>query len=151
MWNHAKNSMKQLKQPTSLISHWFPVEMVHNGPKLCKINAIILLSLWTISTGNQCIAIGNQWSWLFELFFAWSHIVCDRYTSDFAYFTFPTHLQPLSPNFGTQMCHWSEKLSYDIDIDIVQRCPFYGRACAWRFSPHYLTRQRSYLHRGGLI
>ena len=22
MWNHAKNSMKQLKRPTSLISHW---------------------------------------------------------------------------------------------------------------------------------
>ena len=36
MWNHAKNSMKQLKRPTSLISHWFPVEMVHNGLKLCK-------------------------------------------------------------------------------------------------------------------
>ena len=34
MWNHAKNSMKQLKRP--LISHWFPVEMVHIGPKLCK-------------------------------------------------------------------------------------------------------------------
>ena len=28
--------MKQLKRPTSLISHWLPVEMVHNGPKLCK-------------------------------------------------------------------------------------------------------------------
>ena len=28
--------MKQFKWPTSLISHWFPVEMVHNGPKLCK-------------------------------------------------------------------------------------------------------------------
>ena len=23
MWNHAKNSMKQLKRPSSLISHWF--------------------------------------------------------------------------------------------------------------------------------
>ena len=31
-----KKSMKQLKRSTSLISHWFPVEMVHNGPKLCK-------------------------------------------------------------------------------------------------------------------
>ena len=30
----CKNSMKQLKRPTSLISHWFPVEMVHIGPKL---------------------------------------------------------------------------------------------------------------------
>ena len=36
MWNHAKKSMKHLKRPTSLISHWLPVEMVHNGPKLCK-------------------------------------------------------------------------------------------------------------------
>ena len=35
--------------------------------------------------------------------------------------------------------------------DISQRCPFHGTACAWRFSPNYLTRQRSYLHRGGLI
>ena len=36
MGHHAKNSMKYLKQPTSMISHWFPVEKVHNGPKLCK-------------------------------------------------------------------------------------------------------------------
>ena len=28
--------MKQLKRPTLLISHWFPVEMVHNEPKLYK-------------------------------------------------------------------------------------------------------------------
>ena len=31
-----KKSMKQLKRPTSLIFHWFHVEMVHNGPKLRK-------------------------------------------------------------------------------------------------------------------
>ena len=31
-----KKSMKQLKRPTLLISHWFPVEMVHNVPKLYK-------------------------------------------------------------------------------------------------------------------
>ena len=36
MWNQTKKSLKQLKRPNSLISHWFPVEMVHNGPKLCK-------------------------------------------------------------------------------------------------------------------
>ena len=36
MWNHAKNSMKQLKRPTSLISHWFSVEEVQNGRKQCK-------------------------------------------------------------------------------------------------------------------
>ena len=36
MWNHAKNSMKQLKRPTSLISYWLPVKIVQNGPKLCK-------------------------------------------------------------------------------------------------------------------
>ena len=28
----TKNSMKQLKQPTSMISHWFSVEMVQNRP-----------------------------------------------------------------------------------------------------------------------
>ena len=38
--NNAK-SMKQLKGPTSLI-HWFPVEMVHNGPKLCKHKRVFL-------------------------------------------------------------------------------------------------------------
>ena len=34
--SNKKKSMKQLKRPNSLISHWFSVEMVHNGPKLCK-------------------------------------------------------------------------------------------------------------------
>ena len=32
----TKNSMKQLKWPTALISHWFSVVMVQNGPKLYK-------------------------------------------------------------------------------------------------------------------
>ena len=36
MWNQTKKSLKQLKRSNSLISHWFPVEMVHNGPKLIK-------------------------------------------------------------------------------------------------------------------
>ena len=36
MWNQTKSSMKQLKRPTSLISHWFSVEMVQKGTKLCK-------------------------------------------------------------------------------------------------------------------
>ena len=31
-----KNEMKQLKQPTSPISHRFSMEVVQNGPKLCK-------------------------------------------------------------------------------------------------------------------
>ena len=34
--------MEQLKQPTSLISHWFPVEMDHNRPKLCKFKCFFL-------------------------------------------------------------------------------------------------------------
>ena len=33
---YLPQTMKQLKRPTSLISHWFLVEMVHNEPKLCK-------------------------------------------------------------------------------------------------------------------
>ena len=36
MWNQTNKSIKQLKRSTSLLSHWFPVEKVHNGPKLCK-------------------------------------------------------------------------------------------------------------------
>ena len=32
MWNQTKRSMKQLKRPTSMISHWFSVEMIQNGP-----------------------------------------------------------------------------------------------------------------------
>ena len=42
MWNHAKKSMKQLKRPTSLISQWLPVNIVQNGPKLCKRKRFIL-------------------------------------------------------------------------------------------------------------
>ena len=34
--------MKQLKQPNSQISNRFPVEMVHNGPKLCKRKRLFL-------------------------------------------------------------------------------------------------------------
>ena len=37
-----KKSLKQLKRPNSLISHWFPVEMVQTGPKLCKCKRIFL-------------------------------------------------------------------------------------------------------------
>ena len=38
-----KKSLKQLKRPNSLISHWFSVEMVHNGPKLCKSDAFFFV------------------------------------------------------------------------------------------------------------
>ena len=40
MWNHAKKSTKN--RPTSLTSHWTPVEMVHNGPRLCKHKCVFL-------------------------------------------------------------------------------------------------------------
>ena len=50
--NHAQNSMKQLKRPTSLISHWFSVEMVQNGPKLCK-RANACFSIETTIWGAQ--------------------------------------------------------------------------------------------------
>ena len=52
-WNHAKNSMKQLKRPTSLIYHWFSVEMVHNGQKLCKRIFLRLEFFWGIQ-GIPC-------------------------------------------------------------------------------------------------
>ena len=45
--------MKQLKRPTSLISHWFPVEMVHNGPKLCKRKRFFLCCIKNSEVSNS--------------------------------------------------------------------------------------------------
>ena len=46
--------------------------------------------LWTISTWNQWkISEVGRLSCLID-FFVLFHIVCDRYTSDYAHFTFPT-------------------------------------------------------------
>ena len=59
---------------------------------------------WTISTGNQWeISEVGRLSCFCE-FFAWSHIVCDRYTSDNAHFTFSYTIWPLSlsSNFCTR-------------------------------------------------
>ena len=41
----AKNSMKHLKRPTSVISHQFPVELVQNVPKLWKQIIVICTAL----------------------------------------------------------------------------------------------------------
>ena len=47
--------------------------------------------------------------------FAWFHIVCGRYTSDYAYFTFSDTIWPLllSPDFGTQMITLAEIATYE--------------------------------------
>ena len=42
LWNLTKNSLKQLKRPISVISHWFSVKMVQKGPKLCKRKLLFL-------------------------------------------------------------------------------------------------------------
>ena len=48
------------------------------------------------------------------IFFARFHIVCDRYTSDYAHFTFSDTTWPLllSSNFGTQMITLAETATY---------------------------------------
>ena len=62
-------------------------------------------------------SMGNQWIWPFELFhwiFVWFHIVCDRYTPEYAHFTFSDTIWPLllSPNFRTEMNTLAETASY---------------------------------------
>ena len=62
-------------------------------------------------------SMGKLWSWPFELFhwiFAWFHIVSDKYTLDYAHFTFSDTIWPLllSPYFGTQMITLAETASY---------------------------------------
>ena len=53
MWNQTKNSMKQLKQLISLASHWFSVEIIQNGPDLCK-RKRIFLKLENLSRESWC-------------------------------------------------------------------------------------------------
>ena len=60
---------------------------------------------WTISTENQWETTEIGRLSCFSEFFVRFHILCDRYTSDYAHFTFSDTIWPLflSPNFGTQM------------------------------------------------
>ena len=70
--------------------------------------------LWTISTGNQWeISEFGRLS-CFSDFFVWFHIVCDRYTSYYAHFTFSDTIWPLSlsSDFGTRSCTHTDTVSY---------------------------------------
>ena len=67
----------------------------------------------------------------------------------FMYFDIRKYLVILVCLIWSLLEHCVKKGEYNNDI--VQRYPFHATACAWRFSPNYLTRQRSYLHRGELI
>ena len=67
MWNHTKNSMKKLKRPISLL---FARKISWYGR--CPIAKTLNLAIWAFSS----------------IFFAWFHIVCDRYASEYAHFTF---------------------------------------------------------------
>ena len=64
MWNHAKNSMKQLKRPTSLISHCLPVNIVQNGPKLCKRKRVASACNFFLEVSSY--AIWKLTSWRFQ-------------------------------------------------------------------------------------
>ena len=67
-----KKSMKQLERPTSLISHWFPMEMVHVGPKLCKRKRFFLCCKFFSEVSRVChmkadaLPFPNMW-WFFML------------------------------------------------------------------------------------
>ena len=69
--------------------------------------------LWTISTGNQWeISEFGRLS-CFSDFFVLFHIVCDRYTSYYAHFTFSDTIWPLSlsSDFGTRSCTHTDTAS----------------------------------------
>ena len=55
----------------------------------------------------------------FIQFFVWFHIVCDRYASDHAHFTFFNLIWPLSLSwyFEIQTNGYTEKLSYTMQLD----------------------------------
>ena len=75
---------------------------------------------WTISTENQWeISEVGRLSCFIE-FFVWFHIVCNRYTSDYAHFTFSDTIWPLllPPNFGTQISTLAETVSYKSAMDV---------------------------------
>ena len=70
--------------------------------------------LWIIFTGNQWEISEVCRLSCFIDFFVWFHIVCDRYTSDYAHFTFSDTIWPLSlsSDFGTRSCTHTDTASY---------------------------------------
>ena len=73
MWNQTNKSMKKLKQPTFLISHWSPVEMVHNGPKQCKHKSFFLRLefFWGIHSGYAIWKLTSRAFWKCNGFPCW--------------------------------------------------------------------------------
>ena len=69
--------------------------------------------LWTNFTGNQWEISEVCRLSCFIDFFVWFHIVCDRYTSDYAHFTFSDTIWPLSlsSDFGTRSCTHTDTAS----------------------------------------
>ncbi len=109
MWNHAKNSMKQLKRPTSLISYWLPVKIVQNGPKLCKRKRVA--SAYKFFQEVSRYAIWKLTSWRF------------RKCGGFLFYNFlnPSHCCPksgqISRIFFAKRCQ-KNRYGYNIAIQV---------------------------------
>ena len=72
---------------------------------------------WGFQQRAPDVACIKHWIWPFELFhwiFACFHIVCDRYTSDYAHFTFSDTIWSLSlpSDFGNRSCTHIDTASY---------------------------------------
>ena len=105
------------------------------------------VQFWSIMDHFHRKSIGNQWSWSFELFhwfFVCFHIVCDRYTSDYAHFTFFIHtIWPLSlsSDFGTRSCTHTDTASLSplhfSSSSLVQCCTILLWDLDWKYSARW--------------
>ena len=110
--------------------HWFPIDFLWKWPIMDQncANANAWFSDWRkklILTNRFSVCGTPQNSWklstahsenseighlsCFIEFFVWFHIVCDRYTSDYAHFTFSDTIWPLSLSWvwRTHIMVWS--------------------------------------------
>ena len=130
---HRVNGRVYLRRPNSHLHYFaFNVLLFQSWPWDCFYNLHNLLyeqsviyfrkmclclhsygPFWIISTENQWEIIEVRRLSCFIDFFVWFHIVCDRYTSDYAHFTFSDTIWPLSlsSDFGTRSCTHTDTAS----------------------------------------
>ena len=114
--NYSNKNYHIFRKPWTSAFRWYTLDTSEKCSNLRK-KRLRLHSfgpLWTISTGNQWeISEFGRLS-CFSDFFVWFHIVCDRYTSYYAHFTFSDTIWPLSlsSDFGTRSCTHTGTASY---------------------------------------
>ena len=113
--NYSNKNYHIFRKPWTSAFRWYTLDTSEKCSNLRK-KRLRLHSfgpLWTISTGNQWeISEFGRLS-CFSDFFVWFHIVCDRYTSYYAHFTFSDTIWPLSlsSDFGTRSCTHTDTAS----------------------------------------